>query len=98
MAIDDSKFLASWQKVEGYLKCLDESENEAIRKEISEIRTETVILRCERILMEGELEENSCRKVALCNFLKTIINKNNIRNCLLYSGDAVLVIYLKIWI
>lgn len=25
MAIDDPKFLASWQKVEGYLKWLDES-------------------------------------------------------------------------
>ena len=25
MTIDDPEFLASWQKVEGYLKCLDES-------------------------------------------------------------------------
>lgn len=68
------------------------AENEAIRKGISEIRAEIEILRRERNLMEGELEENSCRKVALYNFLKTIINKSNMRNCLLYSGDAVLVI------
>lgn len=74
------------------------AENEANRKGISEIRAEIEILRRERKLMEGELEENSCRKVALYNFLKTIINKNNMRNCLLYRGDAVLVIYLKIWI
>lgn len=73
MAIDDPKFLASWQKIEGYLKCLDESQNEDIRKEISEIRAKTEILRRERNLMEGELAENSCRKVALCNSLKTII-------------------------